>query len=136
MSEIQQETATALANLATATTSNRTLFITLTTNNSDLAKQITSLTAHLITAQAKIATLTGQIATKIDNRGSSNRNSTPSTGNLHGLDPKGYCRTHGWRVRKGNLSSTCSNQKPGHNTTAIRENTKGGSTYNQGWTGE
>ena len=91
MLEMQQETATALANLATATTSDRTLFITLTTTNANLAKQITTLTAHLITAQAKIAILTGQLATKTGGRGNSNNNSTPSTGNLHRLDPNGYC---------------------------------------------
>ena len=136
MSEMQQETATALANLATATTSDGTAFITLTTNNADLAKQITILTAHFVTAQAKISTLTGQLATKNGGRGNSNNNCTPSTGNLHGLDPNGYFWTHGWKVRKGHSSSTCSNQKPGHDTTAIRENIKGGSTYNKGWTGE
>ena len=43
ISEMQQETATALANLATATTSDWTEFITLTTTNADLAKQITTL---------------------------------------------------------------------------------------------
>ena len=136
MSEMQQETATALENIATATTSDRTSFITLTTTNSDLAKQITTLTSHLVAAQAKIATMTGQLATKTGGRVNSNNNSIPSTGNLHGLDPKGYCWTHGWRVRKGHSSYTCSNQNPGHNTTSIRENTKGGSTYNQGWKGE
>ena len=50
--------ATALANIVTVTTSDRTVFVTLTTTNSDLDKQITTLTAHLVTAQAKIATLT------------------------------------------------------------------------------
>ena len=64
MSEMQQETATSLANTAKATTSDRTAFITLTTTNTDLAKQITSVTAHLVTSQAKIATLTGHLATK------------------------------------------------------------------------
>ena len=54
MSEMQQEMATALANLATATTSDQTAFIILTTTNADLAKQITTLTAHLVTAQAKL----------------------------------------------------------------------------------
>ena len=128
--------ATVLANLATATTFDRTAFITLTTTNADHAKQITTLTAHLVTAQAKIATLTGQLATKTGGRGNSNNNSTPSTGNLHELDPKGHFWTHGWKVRKWHSSSTCSNQKTGHDTTASQENTKGGSTYNKGWTGE
>ena len=90
-----QDTATALANLATATTSDWTAFITLTTTNANLAKQITTLTDHLVTAQAKIATLTGQLATKTCGRGNSNNNSTPSTVNLHGLDPKEYFWTHG-----------------------------------------
>ena len=132
MSEMQQETATALANLATATNSDWTAFITLMTNNVDLTKQITTLTAHLVTAHAKIATLTGKLATKTGGRGNINKNSTNSTRNLHRLDPKGYCWTYGCRVRKGHSSSTCSNQKPVHNTAAIWENTKGGSTYNQG----
>ena len=94
---MQQETATALANLVTATTSDWTAFITLTTTNADLAKQITTVTAHLITAQAKIATLTAQLATKTGVRGNGNNNSTPSTGHFPGLEPKGYCWTHGWR---------------------------------------
>ena len=85
MSEMQQETATTLANLATATTSDWTAFITLTTTNADLAKQITTLTAHIVTAQAKIATLTEQLVTKTGGRGDSNNNTTPSTVNFHGL---------------------------------------------------
>ena len=133
---MQQETATALANLATATTSDQKAFINLTTTNAGLAKQITTLTVHLVPAQAKIATLTTQLATKTGGRGNRNNNSTPSTEHFPGLDPKGYCWTHGWRVRKGHSSSTCSNQKTGHNATASHENTRGGSTYNQGWKGE
>ena len=50
MSEMQQETATAIANIATATTLDWTAFITLTTTNTNLANQIILLTAHLVTA--------------------------------------------------------------------------------------
>ena len=84
----------------------------------------------------EIATLTAQLAAKTGGSGNCNNNSTPSTGNFHGLDPKGYCWTHGWKVRKGHSSSTCSKRKTGHNATASRENTKGGSDYNKVWTGE
>ena len=94
MSEMQQETATTLTNLATATTSDQMAFITLMTTNANLARQITTLTAHLVTAQAKIATLTAQLATKNGGSGNSNNISTPSTGNFHGLVPKGYGWTH------------------------------------------
>ena len=133
---MQQETAIALANLATSTTSDRTAFITLTATNANLARHITTLTAHLVTAQGKITTLTAQLATKSGGSGNCNNHSNPSTGNFTGLDPKGYCWTHGWRVRKGHLSSTCSKWKTGHDATANRENTKGRSNYNKGWTGE
>ena len=136
MSEMKQETATALANLATDATSDRKAFINLTTTNTNLAKQITTLTTHLVTAQAQIASLTAQLATKTGGKGNVSNNSTPITGHFPGLDPKGCCWTHGWRVRKRHSSSTCSNQKTSHNAMASRENTKGGSTYNHGWTGE
>ena len=121
MSEMQQETATALANLATATTSDPTAFITLTNTNADLAKQITTLNAHLVTTQAKIATLTAQLAPKTGGSGNCSNNSTPSNGNFHDLDPKRYCWMYGWRVRKGHSSSTCSKWKTGHDATAIQE---------------
>ena len=136
MSEIQQETYTALANLATATTSYRTAFITLTATNANLSRQITTLTANLLTAQSKITTLTVQLAAKGGGNGDGNNNSNLRTGEFPGLDPMGYCWSHGWRVRKGNLSSTCLKRKTGHDATATQENTKGGSDYNKGWTGE
>ena len=136
MLEMQQETATSLANIAGATTSDRTTFITLTTTNTELARQITTLTAHLVTAQGKTTTLTEQIAAKGGGSGDCNNNSNTRTGNFPGLDPKGYCWSHGWKVRKGHLSSTCSNRNTSHNATANRDNTKGGSDYNKGWTGE
>ena len=136
MSEMQQETATALANLATATTSDQTAFITLTATSADQARQITTLIAHLVTAQRKITTLTSQLAAKGGGNSDGNNISNPRTGNFTGLDPMGYCWSHGWRVRRGHSSSTCSKRKTGHDTTATRENMKGGSDYNKGWTGE
>ena len=136
MSEMQQETATALANLATATTLDRTTFITLTTTNTNLARQITTLAAHLVNAQDKITTLTVQLAAKGGGIGDCNNNSNTRTVNFPKLEPKGYCWSHKWRVRKGHSSSTCSKRKTGHDATANWENTKSGSGYNKGWTGE
>ena len=95
MAEMQQETATALANLATSTTSDRTAFVTLGTTNAYLARQITTLTAHLVTTQGKITTLTAQLAAKGGGSRDCNNNSNTRTGNFPGLDPKGYCWSHG-----------------------------------------
>ena len=136
MSEMQQETATALANLETATTSDRTAFITLMDTNANLARQITTLTAQLVTAQSKITTLTTQLAAKGGGGGDGNKNSNSRTGTFPSLEPMGYFLSHGWRVRKGHSSSTCLRQKTGHDATETRENTKGVSDYNKGWTGK
>ena len=136
MPEMQQEMSIALANLVTTTTSDKTAFITLTTTNADLDRQITTLTANLVTTQAKVTTLTEKLAAKVGGSGKCNNKSTPSTRNFHGLDPTGYCWTHGWKVRKGHSSSTSSKRKTVHDATSNRENTKGGIDYNKGWTGE
>ena len=136
MSETQQETATALENLATITTSDWTAFITLMTNNANLARQITTLTTHLVTSQGKITNLTAQLAAKGGGSRDCNNNSNTLTGNFPGLDHKGYCWLHGRKFRKGPSSSTCSKQNTGHDATKNQENTEGGSDYNKGWKGE
>ena len=136
MLEMQQETATALANIVTATTSYRMTFITLTATNADLARQITTITAHLVTAQGNITTLTTQLVAKGGGGGDGNKNSNSRTGTFPSLEPMGYFLSHGWRVRKGHSSSNFSRQKTGHDATETRENTKGVSDYNKGWTGE
>jgi hypothetical protein len=49
-------------------------------------------------------------------------------------DPTGYCLSHGFKVKRGHTSTTCAHQKEGHNTTATRLDTKGGSKANKSWT--
>jgi hypothetical protein len=49
-------------------------------------------------------------------------------------DPQGYCSLHGWKVKRGHSSATCTNRKAGHDTTATRADTKGGSRANKAWT--
>ena len=87
--EMQQETATALANIVTATTSYRMTFITLTATNADLARQITTITAHLVTAQGNITTLTTQLVAKGGGGGDGNKNSNSRTGTFPSLEPMG-----------------------------------------------
>jgi len=49
------------------------------------------------------------------------------------MDPKGYCWTHGYRVRVGHNSFTCTNKKEGHKDEATLPNNLGGSTQNKNW---
>jgi hypothetical protein len=48
-----------------------------------------------------------------------------------GLDPNGYCWTHGYCVKLGHTSATCTNKAEGHQLLATRSNTMGGSTKNK-----
>ncbi len=46
-------------------------------------------------------------------------------------DPTGYCMTHGFKVKHGHTSATCTHQQDGHNTAATQSNPKGGSKDNK-----
>jgi hypothetical protein len=48
-------------------------------------------------------------------------------------DPTGYCLTHGFIVKRGHTSATCTHQQDGHNTAAIQSNTNGSSKANKNW---
>ena len=48
-------------------------------------------------------------------------------------DPRGYCWSHGYKVRKGHTSKTCFMHKPGHQEEETRDNIMGGSLSNKEW---
>jgi hypothetical protein len=48
-------------------------------------------------------------------------------------DPNGYCWTHGFKVKCGHSSASCTHRKDGHDATATRADTKNGSNWNKGW---
>jgi hypothetical protein len=50
-------------------------------------------------------------------------------------DKVGYCWTHGFRVKVGHNSTTCSFHCTGHQPGATRANIMGGSWYNEGYPG-
>ena len=50
-------------------------------------------------------------------------------------DPHGYCWTHGWKVKLGHSSTTCTHCKEGHDATATHTHTNNGSGLNKAWTG-
>jgi hypothetical protein len=100
-----EETAAALANLATATAADRQAMANLTNT-------IETLTKQLATSQTEIQSLKQQLKQQ--------RTRTRETGN--------YCWSHGFVVGPRHNSDTCRMPKDGHQRSATRENTMGGST--------
>jgi hypothetical protein len=113
--ESMQETAEAIAQLATATASDRGTVATLTTTNAKLAN-------HLEAARALIAQLKSEITTlkiKIKSVWQGQR-PTRTTNN------DSYCLSHGYQVAKSHTSATCNIRKTGHQETAMKVDTMGG----------
>jgi hypothetical protein len=96
-----EETAMALANLATATAADRQVMATLTNT-------IETLTRQLAASQAEVANLRQQAKQQ--------RTSAKTT----------YCWSHGFGVGPKHTSETCRMPKDGHQRAATRENPMGG----------
>jgi hypothetical protein len=109
------ETAEAIAQLVTATASDRGTVATLTTTNAKLATQLEA--AHALIAQLKsaIATLKSKIKPVWQGQ-----RPTRTTNN------DSYCWSHGFQVSKTHTSATCNVRKTGHQETATKVDTMGG----------
>ena len=117
-----------LDNLAAAATTERTTLSQLIENNTTLTASITSLTASVASLTAAYTLLsTGNTAA------ASTRPSNRARTSNRGLANKGYCWTHGYRVKEGHDSKTCKHKEEGHQDGATRANIMGGSTANKGW---
>jgi hypothetical protein len=113
--ESMQETVDAIAQLATATASDRGTVATLTTDNAKLATQLE--VAHALIAQLKneIATLKNKIKPAWQGQ-----RPVKTTNN------DSYFWSHGYQVEKSHTSATCNMKKSGHQDAANRKNTMGG----------
>jgi hypothetical protein len=113
--ESMQDTAEAIAQLATTTASDRGTVATLTTTNAKLATQLEA--AHALVAQLKneIATLKSKIKPVWQGR-----RPVKTTNN------DSYCRSHGYQVAKSHTSATCNMKKSEHQDAATKGNTMGG----------
>jgi hypothetical protein len=100
--EFMQETAEAIAQLATATASDRSTVTTLTITNAKLANQLEA--AHALIAQLKSEIATLKIKIKPVWQG---QRPTRTTNN------DSYCWSHGFRVAKSHTSATCNVGKLG-----------------------
>ena len=116
------DTAEALANLTTATATDRATFATMTAT-------MASLTAQVKAKDAVIATLTQKLA--VTSSGTPPTQPTGGRPMTQRIDKGGYCWSHGYCVTPLHTSATCNNKKAGHVNAATRENPMSGSTFDK-----
>jgi hypothetical protein len=113
--QMAEATIGALANLATATASDRGVVAALTQANARLATQLEDNSNELRELKALIK-----------------KESTEKRGQLSfNLSPSNYCWTHGYKVGSTHMSLTCKLPKPGHKKEATRADNMGGSQDNR-----
>jgi hypothetical protein len=125
-SDLQLETAEAIANLATATASDRATVATLTDTNSKLAAEIIALNSKLMKALMQNKTLTSQLSVcGANNSGGSGTNNTGGRRQQLNKGPM-YC----WSCGSGvwHTGNKCWHKVAGHKADATEENKQGGST--------
>ena len=151
--EMQQDHSSALANLATATQSDREAVSLLSKTIAELTKQIATLTTKLDSANTTIISLQGGGGNRTG-RGNRDRGRNDSGGgnNNNGggggenksdrnvwsrsgrkFNTNGYCHSHGFKVEEDHHSGNCTRRCEGHDATATRMNTKGGKQWNKDW---
>jgi hypothetical protein len=115
----QQDTANAIANLATATAHDCQTVANLSATNNTLTLELTAVNRKLVAALFDVNKLTKQLA-ELQHK---YENPTPP------LEPKHYCWSCGYR--QTHYSSRCLNPKVGHQKSAKASDIMGGSTLNQ-----
>jgi hypothetical protein len=113
--ESMQDTVDAIAQLATATASDRGTVAILTTTNAKLATQLEAAHAQIAQLKNEIATLTNKIKPAWQGQ---RPVKTPNNDS--------YCWSHGYQVAKSHTSATCNMKKSGHQDAANKSNTMGG----------
>jgi hypothetical protein len=113
--QMAESTIVDLANLATATASDRGVVAALTQANSRLVKQLEETTSELRALKALFH------QERRDQRGPRSFNASAST----------YCWTHGYRVGKTHTSLTCNTRTHGHKAEATWTDNMGKSQANK-----
>jgi uncharacterized protein YlxW (UPF0749 family) len=113
--ETMQDTVDAIAQLATATASDRGTVYTLTTTNAKLATQ-------LEVAQAQIAQLKDEITALKNNIKPAWQSQRP----IKTTNNDSNCWWHGYQVAKLHKSATCNMKKSGHKDAATKNNPMSG----------
>jgi hypothetical protein len=110
-----QDTAEAIAQLATATSSDRVTVATLTMTNSKFATQLEAAHAIITQLKSEITTLKIKIKPVWQEQRPARTTNNDS-----------YCWSHGFQVAKSHTSATCNVRKAGHQETATKVDTMGG----------
>jgi hypothetical protein len=113
--QMSEATIVSLANLATATASDRGVVAALTKANARLAKQLEDNSNEFRELKALLK------KERSEKRGQRSFNPSPSN----------YCWTHGYKVGSTHTSITCKLPKPGHKKEATRSDNMGGSQANR-----
>jgi hypothetical protein len=123
-----QGTVNAIANLATATTSDRSTVARLSETNASQNAKIEQQATQLTTARMELATLRSELARLKGTNSSSDRVTTSSDQRPRQFPPNtNYCWTHGYAVSRNHTSQGCAGPKEGHQREATRQNNMGGS---------
>jgi hypothetical protein len=110
-----QETAEAIAQLVTATASDRGTVATLTTTNAKLANQLEAAHALIAKLKSEIATLKIKIKPVWQGQRPARTTNNDS-----------YCWSHGYQVGKSHTSASCQVRKTGHQEAATKNDAMGG----------
>jgi hypothetical protein len=110
-----QDTVNAIAQLATATASDRGTVATLTTTNAKLATQLGAAHAQSVQLKNEIATLNNKIKPAWQGQRPVKTSNNDS-----------YCWLHGYQVAKSHTSATCNMKRRGHQDAANKNNPMGG----------
>jgi uncharacterized protein (UPF0335 family) len=113
--ESMQDTVDAIAQLATATASDRGTVATLTTTNAKLATQLEAAHAQITQLKNEIATLKNKIKPAWQGQ-----RPVKTTNN------DSYCWSHGYWVAQSHTSAACNMKKSGHQDAVSKSNTMGG----------
>jgi predicted RNase H-like nuclease (RuvC/YqgF family) len=109
--ESMNETAEAIAQLATAIASDRRTVATLTTTNAKLASQLEAANALITQLKKEIETLKNKIKPAWQGQRPVRTTNNDS-----------YCWSHGYQVAKSHMSATCNMKKSRHQDTASKSN--------------
>jgi hypothetical protein len=113
--ETMQDTVDAIAQLATATASDRGTVATLTTTNAKLATQLEAAQAHIAQLKNEIANLKNKLKPAWQGQRTIKTTNNDS-----------YCWSHGYQVAKSHTRATCNMKKSGHQDAANKSNPMGG----------
>ena len=131
MEQVQQM-ATSLDNLANASIQKNATIDNLVSTNAALSKAIQDIQRTLATMMTNQTPTPGAPAPPGQPTGEHTR--PPHWATIKPpWDRTGYCWSHGFKVKVGHTSCTCTSRKARHQPRATQTNTMGSSTFNAGW---